>query len=339
MTPLSRLAAFGLLLISSCVSVNAKTFVIRKVFHIKSSGGWDYLAVSPVNNNLYVSHGTQVNILNKITGDSVGIIPHTLGVHGIAFAAPYNRGYISNGRLNNVYVFDMTTDLVIDSITTGKNPDAMCYDPFSRKLLVSNGRSEDLTVIDPSADKVVATIPLGGAPEEAVPDGTGNIFINLEDKNEIVVVDINKMKVTSHIPLGPGQAPAGLAIDTKRGILFSGCGNRKMVIVDAKNRKILQTLPIGGHCDGVVFDAGTGNVLTSNGEGTMTIIHTISGTVPKYRVEGNVPTRRGARTITRDAKTGMVYLPTADYEAGAAGSRERAKMIPGTFQVLVLGIE
>jgi YVTN family beta-propeller protein len=315
---------------------NTSGYHIVKTFHIASSGGWDYIAVDTASNKLYQSHGTQVNILDKTTGDSLGIIPNTTGVHGIAFAGELGKGYTSNGKLNNVTVFDLKTNNVLNQIATGQNPDAIFYDAFSKKIITCNGISKDLSIIDPGTDKVVATIPVGGKPETAVSDNAGKIYINLEDKSEIVVVDILKNEVTKHWPITPGESPTGLAIDTRTKRLFAGCGNKLLMVIDVSNGKITDSLPIGARCDGVEFDAGLKYIFASCGDGTLTVIHEASKN--EFKVIDIVPTKKGARTIALDGQTHNVYLPTADYEAVPANASkgEKPKIIPGTFQILVL---
>jgi YVTN family beta-propeller protein len=325
---------------TSLLHAQSKLHIIN-TFHIASPGGWDYIAVGPGNNRLYVSHGTQVNILNEATGDSLGVIDSTIGVHGIAFDKDLGKGYTSNGRLNNVTVFDLKNNIVLNHIATGTNPDAIMYDGFSRKIITCNGRSQDLSVIDPATEKVVATIPVGGKPETAVSNEAGKIFVNIEDKNEIVVVDINSNTVESHWPLGPGKAPTGLAIDRSTKRLFAGCGDNKwLIILDATNGKLVDSIGIGDGCDGVAFDNSTKNIFTSNGEGTMSVIHETSAN--KFEKIADVPTKRSARTIAVDEKTHYVFLPTADFEPltdeqKAANPRPRPKMIAGSFQVVVVG--
>ena len=197
---------------------------VTKTFHVASPGGWDYPAVDQGSNKLYLSHGGQVNILDKATGDSLGVILNTTGVHGIAFANAFGKGYTSNGRLNNVTVFDLKTNAVLKQVATGKNPDWIMYDEFSKKIVTSNHTGGDLTVIDPVTDAVVATISLNGAKlETVVSDNAGKLFVNAEDKNEIVAVDIIKYEVTAHWSLLPGESPTGLAIDTKTKRLFVAC--------------------------------------------------------------------------------------------------------------------
>jgi len=308
-------------------------YKVSQTFHIASSGGWDYLSIN--GNKLYVSHGGQVNILDKNTGDSLGVIENTTGVHGIAFVPELNKGYTSNGRLNNVTVFDLKTDKVLGQIATGQNPDAIMYDNFSKKIITCNGRSNDLTVIDPASGTVVNTIAVGGKPETAVSDNAGKLYVNIEDKNEIVEVDLKTFKVEHHWSLAPAEGPTGLAIDTKAHRLFAGC-EKLLAVVDATTGKVVSTLPIGDGCDGVAFDASTQNVFTSNGVGSVTVIH--ENSADDFKVTETVTTKPRARTIALDETAHKLYLPTAEFEplAPNAAKNERPKMIPGTFQVLMI---
>jgi YVTN family beta-propeller protein len=306
-------------------------FQVTKNFKIGSPGGWDYIAVGP-DKKIYVSHGTQVNILDQKTGDSAGVIPNTTGVHGIAFDEALGKGYTSNGRLNSVTVFDLKTSQVLQQIPTGQNPDAIMFDPFSKKIITCNGRSHDLSVIDPATNQVVATIALDGKPETAVSDEAGKIFVNIEDKNKITVVDIVNSKVVTSWSIAPGDGPTGLAIDTKTKRLFSGT-DKLLIVVDATNGNIVDKVAIGDGCDGVAFDSGLGLVFASCGEGKLTVIQEKSAN--SFVVLENVPTKKSARTCAVDERTHEVYLPAADTQPGAAG--ERPKIVPGTFGVLVVG--
>jgi YVTN family beta-propeller protein len=305
------------------------SYHLVKTFKIGSPGGWDYIAAGP-DNKIYVSHGTQVNILDQVTGDSVGVIPNTTGVHGIAFDEALGKGYTSNGRLNSVTVFDLKTSRVLSQIPVGQNPDAIMFDPFSRKIITCNGRGRDLSVIDPVTEQVVATISLEGKPETAVSDEAGRIYINIEDKNEIQVVNISTYKAEASWPI-TGEGPTGLAIDIRTKRLFAGC-DKFLIVVNAADGKIVDKLPIGDGCDGVGFDAGTGTIFASCGEGKLTVIKEISAS--SFKVTDNVPTKRSARTLAVCEKTHEVFLPAADTEKAAHG--ERARPIPGTFQVLVM---
>lgn len=328
------LAAMGLS--GNTILAQGSGYHIVKTIRISSPGGWDYPAIDPGSNKLYVSHGSQVNIVDRTTGDSVGCIPNTTGVHGIAFAAPFGKGYTSNGRLNNVTIFDLKTHAVLGQVATGTNPDWILYDAFSKRIITSNHSAGSLTVIDPANDQVVATIPIiGNKLETVVSDNAGKLFVNAEDKNEIVAVDIMKNEVIAHWPLAPGEGPTGLAIDIKTKRLFTTC-EKLLVVMDASNGKIVARVPIGDGSDGAAFDPQTKLIFTSNGEGTVSIIKEVSAN--EFMLIDTVPTKRGARTLAIDEKTHRIYLPTADYEplASDAPKNARPKMVPGSFQILVL---
>jgi len=321
-----------LVLTGSCISAvcqGTSGFRLTKSYKIASSGGWDYISVN--DKKIYASHGTQVNILDQKTGDSIGVIPNTTGVHGIAFDESAGKGYTSNGRLNTITVFDLKTNNVLKEIQVGQNPDAIMYDPFSKKIITCNGRSHDLSVVDPVSEQVVATIPLEGKPETAVSDQAGKIYINIEDKNKIAQVDITTNKVLNSWPLSPGEGPTGLAIDIQTKRLFAGC-EKLLIVMDATNGNIVDKLPIGNGCDGVGYDNGLKYVFASCGEGVLTVVHQVSAN--KFEVIDNVPTKRSARTIAVDEKLHEVFLPAAEMESAPAG--ERPRMIPGTFQILVV---
>ena len=319
----------------TAVAQKAAPVHLINTFHILSPGGWDYLAIQPNSNKLFLSHGTQVNIVDKNSGDSLGVILNTTGVHGIAFIPALNKGYISNGRLNTVTVFDLKTDNVLTQIPTGINPDAILYDEFAKVIITCNGKSKDLSIIDPITEKVTGTIAVDGRPETAVSDNAGKIFVNIEDKSEIAVIDIKNFKVLNRWSLAPGESPAGLAYDHKSKRLFSGCSDNKiLIIMDAVNGQIVDKITIGGGCDGVAFDAAEQKIYTSNGEGNMTVIKELNPY--KFILESTIPTKRSARTITIDEATHKIYLPAADLQPSSKPD-ERPKMIPGSFQVMVYG--
>lgn len=330
-----RLSTLSLFTIAGCLAVQSllaqggSGFALSKNFMIGSPGGWDYIAVGP-DKKVYVSHGAQVNILDQFTGDSVGVIPNTTGVHGIAFDAARGKGYTSNGRLNTVTVFDLKTSAVLAQIATGENPDAIMYEPYTKTIITCNGRSHDLSVIDPVKGQVVATIALDGKPETAASTNDGMIYVNIEDKNKITAVDIRKNAVVTSYPLG-AESPTGLAVDVTTKRLFAGC-DKFLVVMDATSGAIVNKLPIGDGCDGVGFDEQLKLVFASCGEGKLTVIKEASAS--SFSVIDNVPTKRSARTCAVDSKTHSVYLPAADTEPGAAG--ERPKIKPGTFSVLVV---
>jgi YVTN family beta-propeller protein len=318
----------------SLQSQTQSSHTIINTFHIASAGGWDYLEIGPVNDWLYVSHGTQVNIINKKNGDSAGVIENTTGVHGIAFDIANKKGFTSNGRANTVTVFDMNTNNFLAQIATGQNPDAILYEPFSKKIITCNGRSKNLSIIDPAQNKLIDSVDVGGKPETAVSDGVGRLFVNIEDKNEIVVVDTKTFKVLYHWSIAPGEAPTGLALDKVTKRLFAGC-EKLLMVIDATNGKIVDKITIGDGCDGVAFDTVTKNIYTSNGsDGTVTVVHEASA--DKFTAIETVVTKKGARTIALDKQTHLLYLPTAEFEPAEPNQKGRPKMKPGTFQVLVL---
>ncbi|MBO9202866.1 MULTISPECIES: YncE family protein [Niastella] len=334
-----QLRLMGMLLlmaaIHSCQAQTATELHLLTTFHLSGTGGWDYLAIQPGSNKLYVSHATQVNIVNKTTGDSLGVIPNTTGVHGITFVPNLKKGYTTNGGLNTLSIFDLQTDKVLGQLSVGENPDAIMYDEYSKRLIVCNGRSHTISIVDPEYDKVVGIIDVGGKPEEAVTNGAGTLFVNIEDKNEIVVIDLKSKQVLHHWALDPGEAPTGLAIDNITHRLFSACSESSLLIVlDAVNGAIISKIPIGAGCDGVVFDKVTKCIYASNGEGNLTVIKEEGN--DKYSKIATLPTKRGARTIALDETTHKLYLPTAEFET-THKLNSRPTIIPNTFQVLVLG--
>jgi YVTN family beta-propeller protein len=304
-------------------------------FHLPGNGGWDYLAIQPGSEKLYVSHSSQVNIVNKTTGDSLGVIPGTSGVHGIAFVPGLNKGYTSNGRSNTLTVFDLQTDKILAQLPVAQNPDAIMYDDFSKRVIVCNGRSNSISMVDPENDKVVGTVDVGGKPEEAVTNGAGTLFVNIEDKNEIAVIDLKSMKLLHRWPLQPGEAPTGLAIDNTTQRLFSACSDSKLLmILDATNGAIISKIPIGAGCDGIVFDEASKIIFTSNGEGNITVVK--ENNKDSFSKVASLPTKRGARTIALDAATHKLYLPTVDFDMKNQ-SNGRPAPVANSFQVMVFG--
>ena len=341
----SILKTICILLFSAAISFPAQVWAQKKTgfhviasFPVHSTGGWDYITVDGAAKRVYASHGMQVNILNAATGDSVGYIPDTKGVHGIAIATEFNKGYTSNGRGNNITVFDLKTNQVLKQVDAGTNPDAIFYDDFSKKVYAFNGRSKDATVIDAATDAVVATIPLGGKPETGVSDGKGKVFVNIEDTGEEVEIDAATYKILNRWKLEGGEEPSGLAIDRETGRLFVGCGgNQTMIVLDATNGKILAKFPIG-RCDGMAFDPGLKLAYSSNGEGTISVVRELSA--DKFEFVENIPTEAGARTIGIDTLTHKLYLPTAQLkpvEPTTDNPHPRPQQVPGTFHIVVVG--
>jgi len=330
--------AFSTLITFGAVAQSKTGFHVLKDIKINSTGGWDYITVDGADKRIYTSHGNQVNVLSTVTGDSVGYIPNTPGVHGIALVKALGKGYISAGRANAVVVFDLKTFAVLSQIPVGQNPDAIFYDDFSKKIVTCNGRSKDATIVDPVSDKVVATVPLGDKPETAVSDGKGKIFINGEGTSTVIVVDANSYKEITRYKINGGESPSGLDIDRKTNRLFIGCGDTKtMVVMDAANGKTVGTYPIGG-TDGVVFDPGLKIAYASNGEGTISAVKEVSA--DKFEFIENIPTEPSARTIGIDIITHKLYLPAAKTEPGvptATNANPRPKQIPGTFHIIEVG--
>jgi DNA-binding beta-propeller fold protein YncE len=306
---------------------------ILKEIKIGGDGGWDYLTMDSAARRLYVSHATHVVVVDPDAGKVVGDIPDTPGVHGIALAPALNRGFVSNGRGNNVTIFDMKTLKSISQVATGENPDSIRFEPKSGRVFTFNGRGNNSTAIDAKTGMVVGTIPMGGKPEFSVADDKGHVYVNIEDTSEIVEIDAAKASVTKRYSLKPCDGPSGLAIDVKKRRLFSVCGNRVMAVSDPDAGKVIASPAIGAGSDGVAFDPDTGYAISSNGDGTLTVVQEMGG---KYEVVENVATARGARTITVDEKTHNVYLPVADQLPAQPGQR-RGGFAPDSFKVLVVG--
>jgi DNA-binding beta-propeller fold protein YncE len=307
---------------------------VIKTISVPGDEGWDYVAVDSDARRVYVSHATHVVVLDADTYAIVGDIPDTQGVHGIAIAPDLGRGFVSDGRANTVTIFDLKTLKTMGTVKAGTNPDAIIYDPHTKRVFTMNGRSEDTTAINAADGTVAGTLALGGKPEFAVADGHGNIFVNIEDKSELVRFDSQKLTVLNRWPLKPCDEPSGLAVDWKARRLFAGCGNKMMAVIDADTGKIVATPPIGDGVDANGFDPATALAFASTGEGVLTVVHEDSP--DKFTVVENAPTRKSARTMGLDLKTHNIFLPAADFDSPAPGQR-RGKMKPGSFVVLVVG--
>jgi YVTN family beta-propeller protein len=315
-----------------CTALQAQ-YKISQTFHIKSGGGYDYTTVDSSSNRLYLSHGTQVNVLDKMTGDSIGVIKTDKDVHGIALAHEFGKGYISNGSSNNVLVFDLKTLIVLAHVPAGEFTDGIFYDDYSKQVITCNGRGKSMTVIDASTNKVTATIQLTGWPETAVSDGKGKIYVNNAEKSEIDVIDAKTFQILNTWPIAPGQRASGLAIDRVTMRLFAGCDNQKLIVMNAENGNVVTSVPIGDECDAVGFDKELKTIYSSNGDGTLTIIQEQSP--DKFQVIQNLQTKKGARTQAVDQITHKIYLPTGEFAPKKTGEF-RPSLIPGTFQVLVV---
>jgi len=310
-----------------------EVYQLEKKINIPGDGGYDYLAIDDVNRKLYVSHGTSVNIIDLNTEQIVGEIKDMTGVHGIAIANDMGKGFISDGKANAVVVFDLKSYNKITTIPiSGKDPDAILYDAFSRQVFAFNGDSKNASVVDPVSLKQSGTIDLGGDPEFAVSDGKGIIYNNLEDKNSLLGIDAKALKVVRNYPLSPCGGPTGLALDKAHQRLFTVCRqNKGMSVVDINNGKVVKTLPIGAGVDAVAYDPGTSLIICSNGDGTATIFKQASA--DDYTFIQTLNTQYRAKTMALDLKTHKIYLSAPEFEKGTR------KIIPGTFNVLVFKLK
>jgi DNA-binding beta-propeller fold protein YncE len=327
------------------VSLTAVAWAAGSGYHVVTTykvggeGGWDYLIADAGARRVYISRGTHVMVLDADSGKSVGDIADTPGVHGIALAPELGRGFTSNGREGTVSIFDIKTLATSSKVKVGDNPDAILYDPATKRVFTFNGRSQDSTVIDAASGKVLGTIKLDGKPEFAASDAKGMIYVNIEDKSELTAIDPNKMEVKAKWPLAPCTEPSGLSIDRKSRRLFVGCDNKMMAVVDADSGKVLATPAIGDGVDATTFDPETGLAFAScGGDGVLTVIKEESP--GKFTAE-NVPTQKGARTLALDAKTHNVFVVTAQFgtrpEPTADNPHPRPAMVPDSFVVLVVG--
>ncbi len=310
---------------------------LTATWKIGGDGGWDYLTADPAAHRLYVARQDRVQVIDSGSGALVGEVKGVDGAHGVALAPDAGRAFATAGKGGAVVVFDLKTLAVAgEPIPVGKKPDAIIFDPASGHVFAFNGDSEDASVIDPGTCKVVATVKLGGAPEFAAADGKGTVFVNLEDKSEVVALDTQTNTVGKRWPLAPGEAPTGLAIDPEKRRLFVGCHNEKMIVLDADAGKVVAVLPIGKGVDACGFDAGTGFAFASTGDGKLTVA---AESPEGFRVVENVSTQPSARTMALDPQTHAVYVAAADFEPVPGGNttgqtRVRPKMLPGSFVIL-----
>lgn len=295
-------------------------YTVQQRWHLGPATHWDYLAIDGQRKRLYVTRGDRVQVLDAATGKPAGEIPGTAGVHGVAFAQDLKLGFTSNGRANSVTVFDLDTLQVRRELPVkGINPDAILYDPATRKLYTFNGKSKDVSVFDAASGKPLATIPVGGKPEFAATDGR-RVYVNIEDKGEIVAIDAGADRVLAHWPLAGCEEPSGLALDAAHARLFSVCGNRAMMVTDSASGKVVARVAIGDHPDAAYYDAATATVFSSNGAGTLSVVRQLDA--DHYAPAVEVPTLKGARTMAYDPASHRVFLPT---------------LVDQTFTMLVVG--
>jgi len=306
-----RLAVFSLCLIWNAAPVLAAdgNYHFLKEIPVGGKAQWDYLKVDSEAHRLYLSHGTKVDVLDLDKGTVIGVIEDTPGVHGIALAPKLGRGFTSNGQENKASIVDLKTLKTIMKVTTGANPDSILYESGQNEVYTFNGKGKSATVFDPESGKVIATIDLGGKPEFCTEDTqAGRIYVNIEDKNEVVAIESKTHKVVSRWPIAPGESASGMAIDTEHHRLFLGCDNKKMVMLDSATGKVVATVPIGAGVDANAFDPGTQLAFSSNGEdGNTTIAR--EATPDKLTVVQTLKTVVGARTMALDPQTHNIYLP------------------------------
>lgn len=315
------------------------SYQLVKTVPVPGNGGWDYVCADTPNRRLYISHGSEVDVLNLDTRQLAGKIPNTNGVHGIAVADNINRGYTSNGRDSQITIFDLRTLALLGTVKTGLHPDAILYDAYSNRVFTFNAGSKNATAISAETGKVAGTIALPGRPEFAASDAKGSVFVNIPDRNEIVRFDPKTLQMKNHWPLAPCESPSGLAIDIVGRRLFSVCENKMMVVLNADDGHLVAKLPTGAGTDAAAFDPEKKLAFASNGrDATLTVIQQESP--DRYSVIQNVQTRPGARTMAVDLKTHAVYLPDADFSEVLAPTSEipysHPKLIPGTFKLLVV---
>ncbi len=331
------LSALLLIISAHAQKPNAEYKVVDKI-KLEGDLGWDYIAVDDSTNRLFVSHGDRVQVVDLSNGNKLlATITGLNGVHGIAIANEFNKGFISSGKDSSVLVFDLKTFATITKFkVTGANPDAILYDKFSKRVFTFNGKSNNSTVIDANTNKILGTIDLPGKPEFAVSDGQGKIYDNLEDKNMICAIDASAMKVVTSWTLGEAKSPTGLAIDTKTHNLFSVCDGSIMVVSDIDSARATHFLPIGDGPDAVAFDAGLNRVYSSNGDGTLSVYY--EGSKKNFYGLGNITTQKRARTCCVNSKTHHIYLPTADLGPAPEPTKEKPHpkptIVPGSFVVL-----
>src|SRR5438132_3613825 len=307
-------------------------------YPVPGVGGFDYVTLDGATRRLYVSHATQVEVVDADNGKLVGTITDTPGVHGVAIATAFKHGFTSNGRENKVSMFDPSTLQLIKKIDVGKGPDGIYYDPAVKRVFTNNHGSHDITAIDAATGEVVGTVKAGGDGEEAVIGGDGLIYVNSEDTAEVVVFNPKSLEVKKRFPIGVAKVPTGLAYDVKTNRLFIGCRKEpKMVVMDAATGKVIDSFPIGAGVDFAAFDPGTRLVFFSCGDGTLSIY--LEKSADEYEDAGAVKTQPSAKTMAFDLKTKKIFLTAAEYvenPPSTPGGRPQRSIKPGSFVVLVV---
>jgi DNA-binding beta-propeller fold protein YncE len=317
-------------------AADAPGFKVTKHYSIPGDSGFDYIVFDNSSNRLYVSHGIEVNVLDASTGEILGKVEDTPGVHGIAIVPALHRGFTTNGKESTISVFDTATFKTLKKIPVPADPDFVFYDPHTNRVLVSHGDAAVITAIDPEKETVIGQVPLGGGAEAAVVDGRGAGFVNLEKESTVVSFDPQTLAIKHKYPITGCETPTGLAVDAKNSRLFIGCRSKVMAVMDTATGKVIATLPIGARVDAVAFDPEHQLVFCSNGEGTVSVIHQRSPA--EYESLGDIQTLPGAKTMALDPKSKKLFLSTSEMESVPAsdGKKARTRAKPGTFMVLVV---
>jgi len=334
--------AFAFILVSAGAAAadpGNPDYKLAGTLHLAGPTHWDFIAFDPDHRRLFITRGESVDVLDVATQKITGSITGTNGVHGVALAPALGIGFTSNGKANTATVFDLASLQPIATIPTGSKPDAILYDPATQFVFVANADSDDVTVIDAKKKEVSGTIKLDGHPEFMALDAAGRLYVNLEDKSQVAVVDTKGLKVLTHYNLAPKcEGPTGLSIDVSRHRLFASCANKVMLVVDAATGTIIDTLPIGEHSDATLFDPATKLAFSSNGDGTLTIIGS-SGT-NHYSVLQTAKTLPTARTMALNPSTHEIYLVAAETEGFDPPTEKhpapRPHIKPATFMMLTV---
>lgn len=344
MTPMQRhlrtaLASALLMLGASHVAAAPQNggYQVLSRLQLGGPGGWDYLNFDAVRRHLFISRGDRVQVVDVDQGKLIGTIPGTQGVHGIAIDQAMHRGYTSNGQSASVTVFDLDTLATVAVIQgAGEKPDAIIYDAASKHVFTLNGKGRSFSVIDPKRNEIVTTVALPGKPEFAATDEAGHVYVNLEDRAQVVEINSLTNTVAATWSLGACQAPTGLAIDNKKHRLFSVCDNQQMTVLNAENGKLVTSVPIGEGPDAVVFDEATSTAFSSNGEsGNITAVH--QDDADHYSVLATIPTQPSARTLALDPKLHRLYLSAAQWVSPPTEGGARPKAVPDSFTLLTVG--
>jgi len=333
----SKAAVFVTFLSMGALSA-AQNYHVTVHWKLGGQGGWDYLLSDDAAHRLYVTHNARVEVLDTTTGKPIGAITGLKGTHGVALNSDGKTGYVSDGAGNVIVVFNRADFSVQTTVAAGTNPDGIAFEPATKTVWAFNGRSKDVSIMDTTSNKIVATIPLPGKPEFPQVDEHGSVYVNIEDKNEIVKLDAAGRKAVATWPLAGCESPSGMAIDRDKHRLFSVCDGGKMVVVDYDSGKVLGLANIGDSPDAAAFDPKHGLAFSSNGgDGTLSVI---DAGKPGFPTAQTLKTEKGARTMALDASTGRIYLATAQLgpppAATEAMPHPRRSVVPETFEIIVV---